>query len=233
MDISEFAFRLFLLFLPGIIAFLIVDALTVHSKTSPFFAALESGILGLVCYLAYYGLTVIFDLPFTFIAAISDNAVEVEPLEILISTALSIPIGFAVAAVIYHKLLFKLAALLHVSKKISDPGVWSHVMALDPKTVDTQWVSIIDEDKQLLYHGFLQFYSDNNDVDNEFFLRNVDVYVYQNQTPGELLYQTPAVYLNGKRNRFKVEFPNVPYLPDPFFPADKKSKSTQHTDRRH
>ncbi|MFW6232242.1 MAG: hypothetical protein ACOC37_04225 [Spirochaetota bacterium] len=148
MDITEFAFRLFLLFLPGIIAFLIVDALTVHPKTTPFFAVVQSGVLGLLSYLAYYAISVPTGLPFSFVLAISDASIPVVPLEVLISAALAFPVGLAVAALIYHKVLYRTANWLHVSRKISDPGVWSHVLNLDPKTIDTQWVSIIDDESQ-------------------------------------------------------------------------------------
>ena len=173
MDITEFVFRLFILFLPGIIAFLIVDALTVHQKTTPFFAIVQSGVLGLLCYLTYFAISSLAGLPFSFMVAISDASIPIDLLEILVSTCLSIPIGLGVAALIYHKVLYRVANWMHISRKISDPGVWSHVLNLDPKTIDTQWISIIDEDGGRMYHGFLQFFSDNNDAEHEFFLRNV------------------------------------------------------------
>jgi len=221
MDITEFGFRLFLIFIPGIIAFIIVDALTVHDKTSPFFAILKSAVLGSLCYLSYYPISLLINAPFSFFDIIADNSKAVDFREVITVTLMSIPIGLIVSSLIYHKILFRIAHKLHISRKISDPGIWSHILGLDPRTLDTQWISIIDEQKNLLYQGFLQFYSDNNDPEHEYFLRNVKVFVYQDNAPKKLLYETPALYLNGNRERFKMEFPNVPYLPDP---PEKKSK---------
>ena len=47
------------------------------------------------------------------------------------------------------------------------------------------------------------------------FFATSDVYRYEDSTPGTLLYQAPALYLNGNRQKYKMEFPRVPYLPEP------------------
>ncbi len=62
--------------------------------------------------------------------------------------------------------------------------------------------------------------------------RNVDVYRYDQSRPVELLYHTPALYLNGDRSRFKMEFPLVPYLADPDPSKDTASRgSTQSAEQ--
>ena len=175
MNITEFGFRLFLLFIPGVLSFLIVDVLTVHDKTSPFFAVLKSAILGLLCYLAYYPVSELFGLPFHFLDSITDRDQTIDFREIAFSTLMAVPVGVAGAWLIYHKILFKVANTLGISRKISDPGVWSYAANLDPRSIDTQWVSIVNEKNGLLYLGFLQFFSDNNDPERKFFLRNVDI----------------------------------------------------------
>ncbi len=223
MEITEFGFRMFLIFIPGIIAFIIVDALTVHDKISPFFAILQSAVLGFLCYLSYYPISEILNLPFSFLKTITNLKQAIDFKEVAFSTLMAIPIGLILSALIYHKVLFKVAHRLAVSRKIGAPGVWSHVVSIHPKTIDTQWVNIIDEQKELLYFGFLQFFSDNSDLENEYFLRNVDVYEYQNNSPGKMIYQIPALYLNGNRENFKVEFPNVPYLSGPKISQKKNS----------
>jgi hypothetical protein len=207
-----------------VLAFLIVDALTVHARTGPFLAVLKAAILGLLCYLAYYPISELFGLPFHFFETITSTSQSIDFREIAFSTFMAIPVGLMVATLIYHKVLFKLAGLLHISRKISDPGVWSHIANLDPRSVDTQWVSIIDEKRGLLYLGFLQFFSDNNDPEREYFLRNVDVRRYTNHAPGRLIYQTPALYLNGSKENFKIEFPNAPYLKEPIRRLRRRNK---------
>ena len=220
-NISEFTFRIFLIFIPGVLAFIIVDTLTVHDKTTPFFAVLKSAILGFLCYLSYYPISKLFNFTFSFLQTITDLEQTIDFKEVAFSTLMAIPVGLILSALIYHKILFKIAYWLRISRKIGAPGVWSHIAAIEPKTIDLQWVNIIDERKGLFYRGFLQLFSDNNDLENEYFLRNVDVYEYQNNKQGKLIYQIPALYLNGKRENFTVEFPNVPYLPDPENPQKK------------
>ncbi|MBA7545836.1 hypothetical protein ES705_38214 [subsurface metagenome] len=214
-EITEFTFRIFLIFAPGVLAFIIVGKLTVHDKTTPFFAVFKSFILGFLCYLSYYPISEFLNLPFSFLQTITDLEQTIDFKEVAFSALMAIPVGLIVSALIFHNVLFKVAYRLGVSRKIGAPGVWSHIASFHPKTIDTQWVNIIDEQQGLFYRGFLQFFSDNNDLENEYFLRNVRVYEYQNNKQGKLIYQIPALYLNGKRENFKVEFPNVPYLPEP------------------
>lgn len=50
MSISEFTVKLMVIFLPGIIAFTIIDNLTTHNKTEISHRILYSFILGFICY---------------------------------------------------------------------------------------------------------------------------------------------------------------------------------------
>jgi len=53
MDISELTIRLIVLLLPGMIASLIIEKLTVHSKWEPFKFVIYSVILGMLSYSLY------------------------------------------------------------------------------------------------------------------------------------------------------------------------------------
>jgi hypothetical protein len=102
---------------------------------------------------------------------------------------------------------------LRISHKIGDPGVWSYLMNLEPKKLDTQWVNIIDRENNLFYHGFIQIFSDNKEQEDELFLKNVTVYKYQAENISDKpLYYATGIYLNRKRENLVIEFPNVPYL---------------------
>jgi len=54
MEISEFTLRLPLLFFPGIVCAYLVDALTIHRPRQPVFFLLQSFVLGLGSYFAYW-----------------------------------------------------------------------------------------------------------------------------------------------------------------------------------
>ena len=80
---------------------------------------------------------------------------------------------------------------------------------------------------KLLYHGFIQIFSDNKEQEDELFLRNVTVYRYQNdKVEGKLFYVT-GMYLNKKRENMVVEFPNMPYLEMESLTKGKKPKKNK------
>jgi len=225
MQISEYTFRLFFIFLPGIIAYSIITTLTVHEKITPFKMILNSFLYGFICYLFYYSITLIFKIDFSFFEYLVNTNHPLDFNEILIVTACSIPIGLIFTTLISHKVLFKIAHFFKISHKIGEPGVWSYLMNLEPKKLDTQWVNIIDRENSLLYHGFIQTFSDNKEQEDELFLRNVTVYKYIDDKAEEKpLYYVTGIYLNKKRENYVFEFPNMPYLNlDKLF-ENKKSK---------
>ena len=128
MQISEYTFRLFLIFLPGIISYSIIITLTVHEKVSPFKMVLNSFIFGFICYLLYYSVTLLFKTPFSFFNYLVDSSYALNFDEILIVATCSVPIGLGFTALISHKVIFKIAHLFKISHKIGEPGVWSYLM---------------------------------------------------------------------------------------------------------
>src|SRR4051812_3526404 len=51
MDLKEFTFRIVLLFIPGLIALMVFERLTIHKKLQPFFYVLSAMVFGLGAYL--------------------------------------------------------------------------------------------------------------------------------------------------------------------------------------
>ena len=54
LEASEFALRIFLLFFPGLIAVFVLNALTVHTKRTPFDVLATSFVLGVTAYVVYW-----------------------------------------------------------------------------------------------------------------------------------------------------------------------------------
>ena len=211
MQFSEFTFKIVLLFLPGIIAFTIIDKLTAHKEIKLHRMLLNSLMLGCVCYFAYYLMLIIiekipwfsFDLECLFVKTLTDNSVQLDIKEIVITTVLSVPIGFIFSGLINYKVLYRVAHRVKASKKFGDVDVWSYIMNSEVP----EWVIIRDIKNDLMYEGWIQVFSDNTEKD-ELFLR--DVKVYKNSTAEEL-YETPGLYLPRERECLTVEFPSLEF----------------------
>lgn len=204
MELSELALRIIVLFLPGIVSFLIVDKLTAHKPFKPHLIAIYSFLLGFYCYVAY---AVLLDTvqrgrgvptQLSFVEALLDAKSRPDLFEVIVVSIMAIPVGFAVAYVINHSWLHRLAQTIGVSQKFGDLDVWSFVMNSDIPP----WVVIRDREHDVMYDGWIAAFSDTSEV-SELFLR--DVKVYRNST-GDMLYETPAVYIPRKRDAITVEF---------------------------
>ncbi len=200
MSLSEFTLRILLIFLPGLISFIIIEQLTVHRETKPYRFFIYSLILGFLCYLLYYiiSLKVFFNMNFYFVQSLSNNKLPLNFWEIFFSTLLSIPMGFIVSLFINKKVLHKLAKKLKVSNKFGEIDVWSYIMNAQMP----EWVVVRDIENDLMYEGWIQAFSDSTERD-ELFLR--DVRVFTNKTAKEL-YEVPALYLPKNRKNLTIEF---------------------------
>lgn len=204
MDLSEFALRIVLLFLPGVVSFLIIDKLTAHRTFKLHTIAIYSLMLGFYCYVIYAVLVDavqrVLGIPtkISFVEIVTDTKSKLDLFEIIMVSALALPIGFLVAFVINHSWLHRLARFLHISSKFGDLDVWSFIMNSDIPP----WVVVRDREHDVMYDGWIAAFSDTSER-HELFLR--DVRVYRNST-GDMLYETPAVYLPRQRDAITVEF---------------------------
>lgn len=232
MQISEFTFRLILLFIPGIIAFIIVDCLTIHKERKLYEILIYSLLFGFLSYLMY-GIVIYFfglikalavllsqlnyKLEFSFLKSLTDNSIALDLKEIFIVTFLSIPVAFVFVYLINYKILYRIAHKLNISKKYGDIDLWSYIMNM--KTSDSEWVVVRDIENDLMYEGWIQAFSDSSEKNDELFLR--DVKVYKNST-GDELYDIPAIYLSRERKNLLIEFPSLKFTE--FKDREDKSK---------
>jgi hypothetical protein len=205
---SEFALRIVLLFLPGVISFLIVDKLTAHRPFKPHSIAIYSLLLGFYCYVVYaivMEVTLSRDVAakMSFVEALTDPRAKLDLFEIIMVSSVAIPIGLAAAFVINHTWLHRSAQFLRVSRKFGDIDVWSYIMNSNIEP----WVVVRDREHDVMYDGWIAAFSDTTEK-SELFLR--DVKVFRNST-GDLLYETPARYLPRRRDSITVEFGAVGY----------------------
>jgi len=209
MDLSEFTLKIIFLFVPGLISFLMIDALTIHKELKLYQLLVGSLILGFANYLLYYvgghALKVCLevDFDFFFLQALANKAADLDHREIACVTGLAVPVGFVVSYAINHKMLHRLAHMLRISKKFGDVDVWSYIM----NSRVPAWVVIRDVQHDLMYEGWIHAFSDSTGKD-EVFLR--DVKVFSNST-AEKLYEVPGMYLPRRREALTVEFPMLEF----------------------
>ena len=217
MEISEFAFRLIILFFPGLIAAYIINCLTVHKPREPFFFVAQSLALGAAsyCFLeivckkvspflnAKYGWS--WPTNMEFFNALSNSKVIPSFGEIGYACICAVIIGLVVTIFSTYKIFYLLCKNLWITSKSGELDVWG--MTFSNRKI--QFVTIRDHAKDLVYDGWIEGFS-NDGKKAELLLR--DVAVYRNSNT-ELLYQIGAMYFELKRGEIVLEFRDVPLLP--------------------
>jgi len=209
MELSEFTWRIILLFIPGIISFIIIDQLTVHKGSKIHWILIDSLILGFFCYSFYYVITLILNLfpninlEFSFFEALTNKDSSLNFNEITFVTGLSVPIGFFFTFLINYKVLYRISHILKISNKFGDIDVWSYIM----NSKEPEWVVIRDIENDLMYEGWIEAFSDSTEA-NELFLR--DVKVFKDSTAEEL-YEIPGLYLPRRRENLIIELPSLEF----------------------
>jgi hypothetical protein len=214
MQISELAWRLILLFTPGILCTALVDTLVVHKPWKPFDFLVRAFILGVMCYFALQLFLIAIAFLYTlffkeFVSArylgiwdsITEQTTPIPLDEVIYSSITSIFVGFLASKVINDKLLFKLAHKTHTSKKFGDDSLWSYFLNSD--VVEWVWIRFAESD--IVYSGWVQSFSDTEKV-REIVLEDVKVYL---NSANDLLYELPAVYLSGEPSKMIIELTPV------------------------
>ena len=198
MEISSVTLRVLLLFFPGVLCALALDALTVHRERTPVQFLTHAFALGMGSYLSLYSLrdaaaavaewlrlrqprdVVFFD-------ALLNDGVRIAWGEIALSAGVGLMLVAVLAASLNRKLFARGAYHLGISRKSGDLDVWGLLFNSD--SAGTVLVRDAAEDRA--YHGSVEAVSETADR-AELLLR--DVTVYTNST-SKKLYEAGRVYL--------------------------------------
>lgn len=227
MEISEFTFRILLLFLPGIICSYVVDALTEHRPWTPPFFLIRAIVFGFTSYLAYWDIlqglewfvrvalatSWIPDGVYLWICKMAghlpdrvhlieslDNG-SIDPAEVVWVCLVATGLGLLITVEATHKAANRLCRKFNITRKFGELDVWGFTMN-SPDLADA-WVIVRDCEKGLAYEGQIRAFSDNG-KDAELLLSNVNV--YDNKDTGALLYESEAVYISRSRSQITLEF---------------------------
>lgn len=206
---NQFVVSLIVILIPGIIAAVICDKITVHSKWNTFKFSLYALILGLA---TYVGLQLIFytwdiikscfiNVPAWSHLQVWNSTIsqtrEISAKEVVYATLLSLPVAFFASFLINYKIFNKLAKKLNVSTKFGDENLYSYY--LNAKEID--WVYVRDIENNLTYQGRIESYSENDHM-QELVMYDVTVFRYKDSIE---LYSIPTIYLTKVIGKFIIE----------------------------
>ena len=202
MSITDYTFRLLLLFLPGIIAFIIIDNLTTHKDTKPIHWLLYSMLLGFLSYLPWMLLTEVFKSTYgmqittQFLLSLTNSTVPINFCEILIATGSSVICGLIIAKAINMGWFYSVASWMGVSNKFPEIDSWSHCLS----KYTPYWITVMDKETSTVYLGILDSSSDANDRDG-IVLLNVTVIPKDSEE-----FHSEVVYLPTKMENLVIYF---------------------------
>jgi hypothetical protein len=206
---NQLVVTIIIILLPGIVATVICDKITVHSTWSPFKFSLYAFVLGVFSYaglqFGYFSYDVVKacsldNANWTYLDVWA-NAISEKPTipakEVIMAVCLSLPVSFFTAFLINHKIFNKFAQKIKVTTKYGDENLYSYY--LNAEEID--WVYVRDIDKNITYQGRVVSYSENEHI-QELVLSEVSVYRYEDSAP---LYSVPTIYLCKEMGSFIIE----------------------------
>jgi hypothetical protein len=209
MQISDLTIRLIILIIPGIVATLIVDTLTIHREWTPFRFSIYSVLLGVASYLfdqvflSLWGLLSLLckyiSTPpsLTFWTSLFDNKIPISINEVIVTCLCSIFLGFFVASIIRHQYLYKIAKKLKASDVYGEQELFTHFI----RSKDVEWVWVRCKTTGLTYAGYIKNFAENGKL-QEIELGDVTVY---NSEDSDELYELSKIYLASTPGDFTIE----------------------------
>lgn len=208
MDLSEFTFKILLLFFPGIIAAIIIDTFSIHEKRTPFFFLTYSFVLGVSSYFLYWLLINIGPIfcryplnSINFFQSLTMQNIPLDIREVAFVTLTSIIFSIIVVFILTYKVHFRIARVLKLSKKSGELDIWGYTMNIP----DFEYATVRNYSKDLMYDGYIEAFSD--DSKNAELLLS-EVMVYRN-SDAKHLYSVGAIYLSLSREDIEIEFRGI------------------------
>lgn len=208
---TQLVVSIVVILLPGIVATIISDKLTSHSKWDSFKFGLYALVLGVFSYGILQFLVYIYNV----LQSLTINGLNWQHLniwnsalsggqnisawEVCSAFLLSVPVAFIASWIINHKVFNKIAQRIKISNKYGDENLFSYYL----NSKEVNWVYVRDSDKDLIYQGRIVKFSENEKV-HEIVLADVSVYADAEGEP-ELMYEIPTIYLCKECGKFSIE----------------------------
>ena len=198
MSLTELTVKLFLLFLPGIVCYMTVDALAVHRERKAHEIFLLAFVYGLLSYLIFFPIASLshtaiakcLHIPaakLSFVQCLCDEKAAVNWWEVGLTTGLAILLGIVISVAQNHCWLHRVAGILRITRKFGQDNVWAFVL----NAPEVRWATVRDLSNNLMFQGYIRAFSDIEEP-AEIFL--IDVHVFDEKT-GRELYEADTMYL--------------------------------------
>jgi hypothetical protein len=198
VELSSVTLRVLLLFFPGVLCAILVDALTVHRERTPVQFLTQAFALGMGSYLS---LALLRDfaaaaanrlhlrepLDVTFFDALLNDSVHIEWREIVVAAAVGLLLTCAIAAALNRRVLLRIANVLRITRKTGQMDVWSFLFNSPPGN----HVVVRDIPQDRIYAGYVEVFSESS-REAELLLGEVEV--FQDSTSRKL-YDAERVYI--------------------------------------
>ncbi len=202
MDLFEFVQKFFLILLPGIVGSYIYAAINIRTEQHYYLEFLKIIVLSFVSYLlADLLLGTVKQLFPCFIYNTVDiihhigtQDTDIPTANVLVSTIFGIVVACLMTKANYENWIFKLANILHLTRRIDNQCVWEHVFDQDDIIV------LRDRITNNTYCGIVKAFSDNSE-NREIYFEDVNVF----DKYSEFLYHADKLYLSRAHNEFTIE----------------------------
>jgi hypothetical protein len=204
-EISELTLKLIIISIPGAIALLVYQKLTISTqKKNSFDFVLHTIVFGSITYLIC---ELVFDYVFNY-QGFRDFWLTLKSKEIpfkivAIASGVSLVVGYNAAYIDNNKWLNRLAQKIGISHKYGDENLFTYFLNRE----DIQEVFIHDIANNLTYNGTVRHFSETADF-KEVVLENVNVYAYDAPQNG-IAYSLKSIYLARPKDSLTIEVPFI------------------------
>lgn len=201
MTVSDFSLKLLLLFLPGLVSFILINELSVHKETKNIHWFVYSILLGLFSYVILYIIGLCIKVEITFWSnLINDNKI-IDYNEIIVSTLIGCILGIAVTITINNGYFFRIFSFIGITKKHGYSDTLSYFLGL----YEAKYLTVTDWEKKIRIVGELVAVSEPSDRHDEIVLQDCTIYDLES---GENLYDVPVFYLAQSFDKVTIEINN-------------------------
>ena len=208
MELSTFTVKLFILFIPGLLAFIIIDNLSIHKMTkkvhwfiySVILSFISNTLLLLLKYLyAIFVPCYQFDSSTSFFYQLLENDnTGLLYSDILMACFVAILLGIVISRLLVTNKLFSICSRFSLTNRHGYTDALSYMFNL----YSVKYITIRDWDKNIVIIGELVATSEVTDARNEIVLQDCSVYRLNDNSH---LYDVPVFYLSTEFNNISIE----------------------------
>lgn len=209
MPINTAVLALVLIFIPGILCYGVVASLASKRSRDNVTIFLQIFTYGVTSYMVlaignyvWPAATAKLGIKLGDITLLNPGSIEksgIDPIPIAAASVVGVVLGVLIAVNINFSILMRFCRIVGVTKRFSDPDVWSFLLNSD----DTDnWVTIRHKDRGHIYQGYVRSFS-AGDKDRELILTLVQVFSLDT---AEKVGEIPILYLAFKKDDLVLEF---------------------------